>query len=552
ADRLVFVNRHDLGMQRVSMSSAKRKYEPFEEVTLSFQAPADTRHISIAVRDGMTDETTFDTGNMLTDFLLSSELKGFVANADYYFAADDDEHRSALDLLMMVQGWRRYDYEEIVRTRTLRYAPELTLTVEGKVYKMRHFDEITIDDASLLKSAPSAENAKSIYSARAEAGGNAETVILEPNNPDPYFGANNSDLRHEVTVSGELVCGKRIAEVELETDNHGHFLINVPPFYGDGILFLSAFDSNASDKKLHRLATHQTHNEKEAPAYYVRRDLFYPVFAKPYSFYQCHFPDDDPDTASAIADSTDIEVDRISTMDTQLENVNVDQKRRRGRVRIDYTKPACVYDAVELYNLATDYGLSHGMVNFRRLPMQLAILLFGNYNNHSTLNVQAQWDRDVFYRNFIIDDVYEVEQQFLSDGHILNNLRLDRQRDVRMFTDFELRNSDKYLEQSRHLPDIVMDFVLMPNGSHRVTTRDRRITLHGVTHPVSFYNPDYSQSALPLSEVKDYRRTLYWNPNARPDESGRFDAHFFNNSKQTSIRVSVAGLTDQGQPLVLE
>jgi hypothetical protein len=40
--------------------------------------------------------------------LLSSELKGYIAHPDYYFEADDAEHRRAADLLMMVQGWRKY------------------------------------------------------------------------------------------------------------------------------------------------------------------------------------------------------------------------------------------------------------------------------------------------------------------------------------------------------------------------------------------------------------------------------------------------------------
>ena len=48
---------------------------------------------------------------MKTWMLLSSELSGYIDSPDYYFEADDAEHRRAADLLMMVQGWRRYDWQ---------------------------------------------------------------------------------------------------------------------------------------------------------------------------------------------------------------------------------------------------------------------------------------------------------------------------------------------------------------------------------------------------------------------------------------------------------
>jgi hypothetical protein len=135
ADRLFLVNNHDYNSEAITVDETNKTYEPFEQIALNFQA-TDADHISIAVRDGATDELTYDTGNMLTDLLLSSELKGFVAYPDYYFEADDAVHRQHLDLLLMVQGWRRYDYQELTSGMPLRYAPEQQLTVEGAVYPM--------------------------------------------------------------------------------------------------------------------------------------------------------------------------------------------------------------------------------------------------------------------------------------------------------------------------------------------------------------------------------------------------------------------------------
>ena len=57
--------------------------------------------------------------------------------------------------------------------------------------------------------------------------------------------------------------------------------------------------------------------------------------------------------------------------------------------------------------------------------------------------------------------------------------------------------------------------------------------------------PDYSMRK-PEDPV-DYRRTLYWNPNAVADETGRFNATFFNNGHETRVKVSVAGVTPDGR-----
>lgn len=51
-----------------------------------------------------------ESGHLGTWLLLSSELQGYVSNPEYYFESGDLAHRTAVDLLMMIQGWRRYDW----------------------------------------------------------------------------------------------------------------------------------------------------------------------------------------------------------------------------------------------------------------------------------------------------------------------------------------------------------------------------------------------------------------------------------------------------------
>ena len=310
ADRLFFVNNHDYDSPSLVVSGSHGDYEAYAPISLQFESASDIGHVSISVRDASTDEPTYDTGNILTEFLLSSDLKGFIAGPDYYFESDDAVHQRALDLLMMVQGWRRYDYEELTSGKALRYTPEKNITVEGAVYNTVDFEPIMDSEISYWRRGifgynpddPQINSDESLLgeniadeesitepsaSVAADALNNGEQAVSAE---DPNYGIDHGSLKKEVIVVGELVLDKDVADVELETTNGGRFSFNVPPYYGDGILFLSAYKKGSSEKKVNKLRSKDWRNEDAWPEYYVKRDLFFPIFADKYSYYQCHFP----------------------------------------------------------------------------------------------------------------------------------------------------------------------------------------------------------------------------------------------------------------------
>ena len=582
ADRLFFVNHHDYDLQPVTVSGLQSEYQPFEAVNLQFQAPADMKHISISVRDGANEELTYDTGTIMTDLLLSSELKGFVAYPDYYFEADDAEHRQTLDLLMMVQGWRRYDFAEITSGEKLRYEPEQYMTVEGSVWPVGDSDEIHPDEVrywpmGIFGYSPSVEEANTSSIVDQESGSDMVSGLnrYEATTPndlvsrsqdgsieleqvgtaiyvqdqtdaksafDPFFGVDNKGLRKPVTLEGELVFNDDIATVKMETDAGGHFVFDIPAYYGQAILFLRASKSTLSEEKRQKRLNKGMLDETAWPDFYVKRDLFFPVFAKKYDYYQCHVSE--IASGTPFDDYTLLDTARLSKMDATLREVKVKGKRHRGRHAIDYSKPAYVYDAVDIYNLVTDRGLSFGHFEPQKFPMQIAYALLGNYNSERALQVMARINDQeltpyVFYRNY--DPGPTVMEQFRSDMWVYDRIKLNRQNEIRLFTDFELRNEDRPVPMQSTVADVTLDYMLMPDDSKRYTYRDRRIILDGMYEPADFYHPDYSRKPLD-AEIKDYRRTLYWNPNAKLDADGRFTATFYNNGKPTRIKISTAGV----------
>ena len=581
ADRLFFVNHHEKTARRIRIEGLKKEYAPYEAVNLKITPPEDVKTMSLAVRDNGEDCPTYDTGNILTDLLLSSDLKGFVANPDYYFEADDSLHQARLDLLLLVQGWRRYNVKDVMATKPLRYKPETAMTVEGNVYPSVHFSPIEpeempwwkmgifgwtldaimasgeqgefgeyskkISDGEGMNYLANQEKPEGLQddtsTQRADVISNTETfgnTDSEPgavNQADPEQGVNHGGLHKEVTIKGELVLGTDVWQIEQQTDHGGQFAFSVEPFYGDATLMMGAYGDNKDKKKKNKKRDdYDLFDEDAWPDYYVKRDLFYPVFATKYSFYQTHQPE---------ASTTPLEAGSDSLTDdgTDLSEVSVKARRRKSKHAINWNKPACQYDAIELYNLLTDYGLSYGKVNFRRLPLQMSMMLMGNYHADRMFLVDARFDRYLFYRTYAPDKAAaQATPTTRSNWALYKDTKLKRLQTAKFYTDFNLRRDD-HPEMSSQSADVVVDFDTMPQDATRYTMRDRRITLHGFNMPDDFYHPDYSRKPLPSH--KDYRRTLYWNPNLKVSGHGT-QVNFYNGSNTTSLTVSGAAVGSLG------
>jgi hypothetical protein len=112
SDRLFFVNREE-NKSSIAVSADKTIYQAFERVNMNFQVSDNQgnpheANFSLSVRDAGREMKTLYTDNLYTYLLLGSELKGYIENPAYYFESDDRQHTEALDLLMLIQGWRRY------------------------------------------------------------------------------------------------------------------------------------------------------------------------------------------------------------------------------------------------------------------------------------------------------------------------------------------------------------------------------------------------------------------------------------------------------------
>ena len=116
SERLIFTNNND--QARVKCKSdmdAYRAKSPVEYTIIITDESGEPLqgNISVSVTDN--HEVTIDTtANILTSILLSSDLRGNISNPAFYFR-ENAQSALGIELLMLTQGWRRYDVERIVR-----------------------------------------------------------------------------------------------------------------------------------------------------------------------------------------------------------------------------------------------------------------------------------------------------------------------------------------------------------------------------------------------------------------------------------------------------
>ena len=559
ADRLFFVNKLYESQATVAVVGANNhRYAPLEKVRINLIAtdankrPLKNETFSVSVRDADQLDASFASGNVMTNLLLESDLKGFVENPDYYFEADDELHRQALDILMLVQGWRRYDWRFVDNPEyfNVDYLPEQNMVIYGQALPLRK--SLLSKDKGKLQITCSLINDKG---------------EMQPEIPFLYRGVT-------------------------EADSSGYFQFVYAPFYGKAKLQLRAKYVKKLDKKNYDLMTHD-------PEIFVRKQYFYPIALKEYSWYETHLLD-------IIKDKhvTWEERQKDIYASEWIPQVNIRQKKR-VHLQLQKNRPVAQIDFLDFVNDMWDQGyydafnkldgryisligtLSH-IHDYVRLQYELS------ENNYEIGETYYNWSSltSSHYPNFIDNTSLSQDQDNATDRletySFMDHLkRIDIVSDApRRPTSFEHEHQDKvisytipriassssssFFENSSNDSSFPTQSVFDANTSYGlpvppvgidayinvVSTPDslprimfgREYNFQGFSKPIEFYNPDYSKAKLP--EVKDYRRTLYWNPNVTTDNFGQASIEFYNNSVCTTIDVSAEGITKYGQFLV--
>jgi TonB-dependent SusC/RagA subfamily outer membrane receptor len=140
AERLALIN-HDKHL-RVKITPSQRVFKPRQKteievmVTDSAGRPVEA-NLSVAITDAGQIAQQPEDLNLVSYLTLTSDLQGFVEQPSYYFNPAHAERKTHADYLLMTQGWRRFNWQDVLRDSLS--APQLYVeqgfSIEGEVRK---------------------------------------------------------------------------------------------------------------------------------------------------------------------------------------------------------------------------------------------------------------------------------------------------------------------------------------------------------------------------------------------------------------------------------
>jgi hypothetical protein len=136
AERLAFVENYDIVRPQLVIE----KKQATNRSENSWQLISDLQNqaaLSVLVNDAAIDNKGGLENSIASHLLLTSDIKGYVVEPGFYFQNKSPETLQKLDLLMMVHGWRKFTWKQMLNNEApnLRYPIESNLQLKGKVTK---------------------------------------------------------------------------------------------------------------------------------------------------------------------------------------------------------------------------------------------------------------------------------------------------------------------------------------------------------------------------------------------------------------------------------
>ena len=509
-------------------------------------------------------------GDIKTWMLLGSDIKGYIANPEYYFESDDAEHRKAADLLMLIQGWRRYDWD--------------AMNGKGELKSLQPYESKLAIDGTL----------------KAKKGTDANVA--------------------GVKVSATLSDGSENIGFSAVTDSTGYYVLVLPDLQGEWSLSISAYEKGISDKYIIPINRHFSPTSRIPEKFEVEQ-----IPMDNFQWHHWDLPEEDEEVWKKFLDAKGTTMRELTVKHKRLDNFDysgfTDERdaQRTSQIYYDCEQAVEEYlDRGEEPPYLTEWLTSKNKMFTGNTPADKALwAAIGDAHNMVTAD-------SIFLPGMIFDigDLTYIDWKFNGDYRIyedvapsywipvwrdgleingrpvvwmvnnlfctITNLNLRTNTSVydNIDTGKEIRNQLRargvrsaptigrlsrptvdvpilledlkslYISEDHNLayqitkstdiqstsPYVLYCYAKQGYGQRKV--KGIRYTSYQGFDPVEvFQTEDYEQ----LPPMNDFRRTLYWNPNVWTDKDGKAHVEFWNNSTCTNMIISAEGVTDDGK-----
>lgn len=490
AERLFYVR--DNRFAKASISTEKCVFEQRDHVfaTLDIKDsdgnPA-SGSFSVSVTDGSLIKYDESAQNIYSYMLLSSDLKGDVENAGYYFIDDSLERLKHLDLVMMTNGWRRYSLASIIEHKFPRimYPIEDSPRILGSVFGL--FGRVKKPSIVVMNSKTKEFN---------------QFELNEHNN----FIISGLDATETNTYLVQALNKKgkdRSVRIEIETENYP--------------VIASTY-----------LRDHFMHPTQYIPDAFLAR-------AKEKYFYE--------------GGERVIDIEEIVILGRKRTSPFFATGNTGSMLHGDLSRFATVYDALATFKELDILGTTittrkeYSDRSIRAGFSTDDLPGFGGGGDSDEVSdvsitqeipsMEADMNTPELYVNGNISDINNIDAY---DTKYIERLSFVDGRGAHM------------LGLSAPSGAILME-VSEEGLYNTVATSDSmaRVVVRGCQTPVEFYKPKYPTLSDRLTNVQDMRSTITWEPLVRTDNSGRAIISFYTADRSGTYDIIVEGITDEGE-----
>lgn len=544
ADRFVF--RCPEYEDSLRIQSTTTKLMPCSKVSMDITAEPYTS-LSFSAMDAGSS-VNGNRGNIKTWMLLGSDLRGYIANPEYYFESDDEEHRKAADILMMIQGWRRYDWDVMNGQKKMASLQpyESRLAIDGRI--------------------------------KAKKGTNADVS--------------------KVKISATLRSEGETVSFSTETDSTGYYALIFPDLQGEWSLSLMVFKNGVSDKYIIPINRHFSPDSRKPEEFEVKQIPLSSALV-----HHWDIPDEDGEAWKKFLDAKGRTLREVNVRKRKYNDYAWSGFLNEKEAQIN---SSIYYDCEKALEEYLDRGeepptLAEWLMKKNKLftggdPVIKALWAAVRDKNDMEDQDKGFDPNDPLHPANNIIDVAELEtmdypyntydlhapiywipvwRDGLSIGGrpmvwVVNNefCTITNINQNRAAADHRL--TKPIVEMPTLLEDVKSVYVARDNAlvqrtvySWDIAARDpylmycfvpidreknrvkgiRYTSYHGYDPVEVFQSEDYTD----IPPMDDFRRTLYWNPNIWTDKDGKAHVEFWNNSTCTDMIISAEGVTDDGK-----
>lgn len=492
--------------------------------------------------------------NVKSWMLLSSDLCGYIANPNYYFESDDEEHRRAADLLMMVQGWRRYDWHQMAHSDFKITQPiEDRLYLFGKLNRAKkkydvdnvHLSVHLYNKAGEVLKGETVTDSLGYYRFALPDCNGEWTLLMHTRKED-------KDVKYYVGIDRHFAPERRVLnpqEMLMKELNEPNMIVQAPADE-DEMELLAADGYIPIEKRNHVLPTvkvkaKRVYDNAKAAWESESRGAY-----KASLYYNC-----------------DLESDAISDRGEEIPGFLEWLVRRNpffmGDIDLNYSSQAATDMTMDQMN--TDMvGELMEMFNVDAENMEALeeTEQIANGEESDYANVKFRVSRSgLTYKNrpivWIIDNSYfmttgyggvcEVQYSLEISNAVMMPDLLEDAKSVYISEDNEIFMRYIHSTDMKGKQPVTV-FVYTHNQFFYDVKGLRRTHFQGYNEPTKFEMEDYSI----LPPMEDFRRTIFWEPNVRTDSEGKAKIEFYNNSSCREMFISAEGVTKDGKCMVNE